>query len=48
MTIYRVLALSETQCNHQGGFPDYTIDVKNRNTIFENKDITLSLCGEKA
>ena len=47
-----VLAPSETQCNHQGDFHDYNIhvhrfcNVKNRNKIYENKDITLSLCGE--
>ena len=43
-----VLAPSETQCNHQGDFHDYNIhrfcNVKNK--IYENKDITLSLCGE--
>ena len=50
ISIYRVLAPSETQCNHQGGFHDYDIhrfcNVKNRNKIYENKDVTLSLCGD--
>ena len=44
------MAPSETQCNHQGDFHDYNIhrfcNVKNVNKIYENKDISLSLCGE--